>query len=132
MPKAPSNPNRVIHAALAIAVAALIAWGTLQKEDPIPDFFQDQDKLEHIVAFGLFAATLAYALPRRFVWAAVLTTALMAVAVEYGQKAWFPTRSFSYADAAAGILGAVVAGALAMALFAWRKRAGAISFRDEK
>lgn len=132
MPKAYFNAGRVYNAALAIAIAALIVWGCLQPENPIPNFFPKQDKLEHMLAFGLFAATLAYALPRRFALGAVAATAILAVAIEYGQKIWVPTREFSYTDAAAGIFGAIVAGALALALFAWQERYGSVSFSEDK
>jgi|JI10StandDraft_1071094.scaffolds.fasta_scaffold261683_1 VanZ family protein len=131
MPNMFLNAGRVFNAALAVAVAGLIAWGCLQPHNPIPNMFPKQDKFEHLIAFGLFAATLAYALPRRFAPAAVLGTALLAVAVEFGQKFWVPTREFSYTDAAAGIIGAVVAGALIMALFAWQERFGDVSVRDQ-
>ncbi len=131
MPNIFLNAGRVFHAALAIAVAGLIVWGALQPHNPIPDFFPRQDKVEHLLAFGLFAATLAYALPRRFALAAVAVTALLAVAIEFGQKAWVPTRAFSYSDAVAGIIGAIVAGALTMALLAWQERYGAMSVREK-
>lgn len=125
------NAGRVFNAALAISVAGLIAWGCLQPVNPIPNIFPKQDKFEHLLAFGLFAATLAYALPRRFAPAAVIATAILAVGIEFGQKVWVPTRSFSYTDAAAGIIGAVVAGALIMALFVWRERYGSMSLREQ-
>ena len=125
------NSGRVINAALAIAVAGLIVWGALQPENPIPNVFPKQDKIEHLLAFGLFAATLAYALPRRYALAAVAVTAFLAVGIEFGQLAWAPTRQFSYTDAAAGMIGAIVAGALTMALFNWQERYGAVSIQEK-
>jgi VanZ family protein len=132
MPNMFFNAGRVFNAALAVAVAGLIAWGCLQPVNPIPNLFPKQDKFEHLLAFGLFAATLACALPRRFAPAAVIATAILAVGVEFGQKIWAPTREFSYTDAAAGIIGAAVAGALTMALFVWRERFGEFSMHNEK
>jgi len=132
MPNLFFNKGRVFDAALAIAVAGLLVWGCLEPENPIPNLFPQQDKFEHLLAFGLFAATLAYALPRRYALAAVAATAILAVGIEFGQKAWAPSRQFSYTDAAAGIIGAIVAGALTMALFAWQKRYGAISIGEQK
>ncbi|WP_312938309.1 VanZ family protein [Stutzerimonas nitrititolerans] len=89
-----------------LAVAVVILYAGL-KPEPVPQAFDQQDKLHHLLGFAALAFSMRLAFPRlRLLWVIVLCLAL-AVLVEVGQS-YYPHRVASIADMVANALGVAV------------------------
>ncbi|MAP96449.1 MAG: hypothetical protein CMK07_16000 [Ponticaulis sp.] len=99
--------KRALYFAMPLAVAIVIAWGAFSSVPPIPKLFEQQDKVEHLLAFGALSFWLLAALgPRRTVLAACLSVGA-AVGLELVQHVLIPSRSGSLADLSASLMGIV-------------------------
>ncbi len=91
-----------------------LAWGALQSVPPIPKLFHQQDKLEHLLAFGALTLWLTAMLkPSRWMLAALIS-AFGAVGLETAQAAFSPARTASGADVLASLIGITLATAFVL------------------
>lgn len=103
------TPRRLISIALTLGLTALIAWGALRAVPPIPKLFDQQDKLEHILAFGALTLWLiAMFGPRNWLLCAGFAAA-GAVALELSQHFFAAGREGSFYDGIASLIGIVLA-----------------------
>ena len=87
--------KRALYFAMPLAVAIVIAWGAFSSVPPIPKLFEQQDKVEHLLAFGALSFWLLAALgPRRTVLAACLSVGA-AVGLELVQHVLSATYNLS-------------------------------------
>lgn len=109
----------------------LLGYGLFRPESP-PDFFDDSDKLMHLLAFGALSlsARLAFVrVPGWLLWGLLLVAAPL---LEWLQHKWQPYRQFSQADMLANLLGVLLAALgcwLAALLWRWwrsRRSLGAL------
>ncbi len=110
---------------LSFAILAAILWGTLAPVNPVPRILPWQDKLEHLVAFMALGTAFSLAATHRAFWFVLATTWALAVSVEYAQAIFTLHREFSWRDAAASGLGAIIGtvGGTMMQFMAERQRA---------
>lgn len=116
-----------------LAVAVVILYAGL-KPEPVPQAFDQQDKLHHLLGFAALAFSMRLAFPRlRLLWVIVLCLAL-AVLVEVGQS-YYPHRVASIADMVANALGVAVGVACSLvaqrALGRWRGSSAAIAASEQ-
>ena len=91
-----------------IALLALIGWGALAYAPPIPKIFEQQDKLEHFLAFGAFMMWLT-AMVRPSRWKLSLGVAILAAAgLEIAQATLTSSRSGDLPDFIASCSGILV------------------------
>lgn len=103
------TPRRLISIALTLGLTALIAWGALRAVPPIPKLFDQQDKLEHILAFGALTLWLIVMFgPRNMIFCAAFAAA-GAVALELSQHFFATGREGSFFDGLASLTGIVLA-----------------------
>lgn len=96
---------RWIKIAMTLFLTALIVWGAMRAVPPIPKLFVQQDKLEHILAFGALTLWLtALTGPKKWMIAACLA-GVGAVALELGQHVLIASRQGSLPDLAASLVG---------------------------
>ena len=89
-----------------IAVLAVILFSGLNPE-PVPQMFDQQDKLHHLLGFAALMFTLRLGFPKgRFVWL-LLTSLAAALLIELVQSA-LPNRTASMGDMLANTLGVFV------------------------
>ncbi|WP_417775722.1 VanZ family protein [Stutzerimonas xanthomarina] len=89
-----------------LAVAAVILLAGL-KPEPVPQAFDQQDKLHHLLGFAALAFSMRLAFPAlRVLWVVVLCLAA-AILIEVGQG-YQPHRLASVADMVANTLGVAV------------------------
>ncbi len=112
-----------------IAVLAVLIFSGL-KPEPVPQVFDDQDKLHHLCGFAAFMFTLRLAFPRWHVfWAAVLSLAT-GLLIEVGQS-FLPNRQASLGDMLANSLGVLVGwGCWYLASRWYRRRTAMASTRE--
>jgi VanZ family protein len=111
---------RYVRVLPVLAVLAIILFSGL-KAEPVPQLFQQQDKLHHLLGFAALAFSLRVAFPRaQVVWlmAVSLTAALL---IELGQD-FLPQRTASLGDMLANTLGVLLGGLCSLALEAWLRR----------
>lgn len=89
-----------------IAVLAVILFSGL-KPDPVPQLFDQQDKLHHMLGFAALAFTLRLAFPRWALGWLLGTSLLAALLIEVGQSLQ-PQRTASPADMLANTLGVLL------------------------
>lgn len=100
-----------------LAVFAVILFTGLRPE-PIPQAFDQQDKLHHLLGFAVFSFTLRLAFPRwRLVWALLLGLAT-ALLIEIAQG-YQPHRDASVGDMLANALGVLLGAGCAMLARHW-------------
>ena len=105
------TPKRLLLGAMSVGIALIIFWGATADIPPIPKLFSQQDKLEHVAAFGALTVWLAaFVGPRNWIYAAGIA-ALGAVGLELVQAFFIPTRSGDLPDLIASLFGVVAASA---------------------
>lgn len=124
---------RVLRFLPLLAVLAVILYAGLRPE-PVPQAFDQQDKLHHLLGFAALAFSMRMAFPRlRLFWVVVLCLA-MAVLVELGQG-YQPHRVASVADMVANALGVAVGVACSLvaqrALVRWRGSSAVIAASEQ-
>lgn len=124
---------RVLRFLPLLAVLAVILYAGLRPE-PVPQAFDQQDKLHHLLGFAALAFSMRMAFPRlRLFWVVVLCLA-MAVLVELGQG-YQPHRVASVADMVANALGVAVGVACSLvaqrALGRWRGSSAVIAASEQ-
>ncbi|AOE83174.1 hypothetical protein THL1_626 [Pseudomonas sp. TCU-HL1] len=116
---------RYLRALPFFVVLAVVLFSGL-KPEPVPQVFDQQDKLHHLLGFAAFAFTLRLAFPRpHFIWL-LLASLGAALVIELGQGL-LPHRTPSVGDMLANGLG-VLAGWVSSLLvqgWLWRGRSGA-------
>ena len=85
-----------------------MSWAALAPQVPIPTYFPQQDKVEHLVGFFVLGALLALGAGHRAYWFSLGFCLTLSIGVEYAQKALTTTREFSLDDAAASALGGFI------------------------
>src|SRR5690606_34300453 len=89
--------------------------------EPVPQLFDQQDKLHHLLGFAAFAFTLRLAFPRmHFVWT-LLISVVAALTIEIGQG-MLPHRTPSMGDMLANMLGVLCGWMASMPVRAWLRR----------
>lgn len=89
-----------------IAVLAVILLSGLRPE-PVPQVFDQQDKLHHMLGFAALMFTLRLAFPQwRVLWA-IVTSLAAALLIEIGQSL-LPNRQASLGDMLANTLGVLL------------------------
>lgn len=112
-----------------VAVLAVILFSGL-KPDPVPQLFDQQDKLHHLLGFAALMFTLRLAFPRwRLLWA-VLVSLSAALAIEVAQGLQ-PHRTASAGDMLANALGVLLGWGCAQLAFFWYLRDGAARAADD-
>ncbi|MGH8436471.1 MAG: VanZ family protein [Pseudomonas sp.] len=108
-----------------VAVLAVILFAGL-KPEPVPQVFDQQDKLHHLLGFAALAFTLRLGFPRpHFTWLMALSLAA-ALLIELGQGFW-PQRTPSTGDMFANALGVLLGWSCSLLLQGWlriRRRGG--------
>lgn len=89
-----------------LAVLAVILFTGL-KPDPIPQAFDQQDKLHHLLGFAAFAFTLRLAFPRWWLGWALMFALGVALLIEVAQD-YQPHRDASAGDMLANTLGVLL------------------------
>ncbi|MGV8842922.1 MAG: VanZ family protein [Pseudomonas sp.] len=108
---------RYVRLLPVIAVLAIILFSGL-KPEPVPQMFQQQDKLHHLLGFAALAFSLRLGFARtHFGW--LLAASLMAaLLIELGQG-FLPQRTASLGDMLANTLGVLLGAGCSLALEAW-------------
>jgi len=89
-----------------VVVMAIILFAGL-KPDPVPQVFDQQDKLHHLLGFSALVFTLHLAAPRlHFIWLLVISL-VAATMIELGQS-FHPQRTASIADMQANAVGVLL------------------------
>ncbi|MBX3177340.1 MAG: VanZ family protein [Candidatus Hydrogenedentes bacterium] len=116
--------QRAYYAAI-LCYCGLIFWISSR---PVPELsgpkFPGQDKLLHLMAYGVLAGLVSLGLhrsgrayaPRLLYWIPVLVSALYGVSDEIHQY-FVPDRTFSFGDMAANLTGALLASAVCLLFF---------------
>lgn len=107
---------RLLRVLPVLAVMAVILFAGL-KPEPVPQMFDQQDKLHHLLGFAALASTMRLAFSRPHVIWVLAISLTVALLVELGQGYW-PHRTASTADMLANALG-VTLGWLCSLAFAW-------------
>jgi VanZ family protein len=97
--------KRIFFSIMTLGLVALIAWGALRYAPPIPKLFDQQDKLEHFIAFAALTLWLTVTLGVRNVFKAIALAIIAAIALEIAQGALSETRSGSVLDAIFSLMG---------------------------
>lgn len=106
-----------------IAVLAVILFSGL-KPEPVPQMFEQQDKLHHLLGFAALMFTLRLAFPRWRLFWAVLASLGAALAIEIAQGLQ-PHRTASTGDMLANTLGVLLGWGCAQLTYFWYLRSGA-------
>lgn len=102
-----------------IVLAVVLASGL--RPEPIPQLFNQQDKLHHLLGFAAFAFTMRLAFPRlHFGWT-LLVSVLAAFSIEIAQGA-LPHRTPSWGDMLANLLGVFCGWAVSVPAAMWLRR----------
>ncbi len=104
------------------AVLAVILFSGL-KPEPVPQMFEQQDKLHHLLGFAALMFTLRLAFPRWRLFWAVLASLSAALAIEIAQGLQ-PHRTASVADMLANTLGVLLGWGCAQLTYFWYLRSG--------
>ncbi|MFV0453754.1 MAG: VanZ family protein [Pseudomonas sp.] len=116
-------PLYVLRVLPFIAVLAVILFSGL-KPEPVPQMFEQQDKLHHLLGFAALMFTLRLAFPRwRLLWA-LLVSLGAALAIEIAQGLQ-PHRTASVGDMLANTLGVLLGWGGAQLSYFWYLRSGA-------
>jgi VanZ family protein len=103
-----------------IAVLAVILFSGLRPE-PVPQIFDQQDKLHHMLGFAALMFTLRLAFPQwRVLWAIVVSLAA-ALLIEIGQS-MLPNRQASLGDMLANTLGVLLGWGCSYLAYQWYLR----------
>ncbi len=105
-----------------IAVLAVILFSGL-KPEPVPQMFEQQDKLHHLLGFAALMFTLRLAFPRWRLFWAVLASLSAALAIEIAQGLQ-PHRTASVGDMLANTLGVLLGWGCAQQTYFWYLRSG--------
>ncbi|WBL62374.1 VanZ family protein [Stutzerimonas stutzeri] len=89
-----------------VVVAGIILFTGL-KPEPVPQMFDQQDKLHHLLGFAAFALALHLAFPRLLTGWALLLSLSLALGIEMAQGLQ-PYRHASVGDMAANTLGVML------------------------
>lgn len=104
------------------AVLAVILFSGL-KPEPVPQMFEQQDKLHHLLGFAALMFTLRLAFPRWRLFWAVLASLSAALAIEIAQGLQ-PHRTASVGDMLANTLGVLLGWGCAQLTYFWYLRSG--------
>ena len=103
-----------------IAVLAVILLSGLRPE-PVPQVFNQQDKLHHMLGFAALMFTLRLAFPQwRVLWA-IVTSLAAALLIEIGQSL-LPNRQTSLGDMLANTLGVLLGWGCSYLAYQWYLR----------
>ncbi|MHB0806743.1 VanZ family protein [Stutzerimonas nitrititolerans] len=116
-------PLYVLRVLPFIAVLAVILFSGL-KPEPVPQVFEQQDKLHHLLGFAALMFTLRLAFPRWRLFWAVLASLSAALAIEIAQGLQ-PHRTASAGDMLANTLGVLLGWGCAQLTYFWYLRSGA-------
>lgn len=86
-----------------LVVTAIILFAGL-KPEPVPQLFEQQDKLHHLLGFAALTFTLHFAAPRLPFSLLLLISLGLALTIELGQS-FSPNRTVSAADMLANSVG---------------------------
>jgi len=100
-----------------IAVLAIILFSGL-KPEPVPQMFEQQDKLHHLLGFAALAFSLRLGFGRTHFGWLLAASLLAALLIELGQI-FLPHRTASMGDMLANILGVLLGAGCWLALEAW-------------
>lgn len=103
-----------------IAVLAVILFTGLRPE-PVPQVFDQQDKLHHLLGFAALMFTLRLAFPQWRVFWAIAASLSAAVLIEVAQSL-MPNRWASWGDMLANTLGVLIGWACSRLAYAWYQR----------
>lgn len=103
-----------------IAVLAVILLSGLRPE-PVPQVFDQQDKLHHMLGFAALMFTLRLAFPQwRVLWA-IVTSLAAALLIEIGQSL-LPNRQTSLGDMLANTMGVLLGWGCSYLAYQWYLR----------
>ena len=122
-------PVYLLRIAPFFVVLAVILFSGL-KPEPVPQVFDQQDKLHHLLGFAALMFTLRLAFPQwRVIWAISLSLAA-AVMIELAQSL-IPNRWASMGDMLANTLGVLLGWACSHLAYQWYlRRIGVVSDDD--
>jgi len=103
------SQSRVFYAGVSLFLVALIAWGATTAVPPIPKLFAQQDKLEHIMAFGALTLWLSVLFGTRNLVLVAGLAVLGSISLEWVQSALSATREGSWGDLLASLTGVALA-----------------------
>ncbi len=113
-----------------IAVLAVILFSGL-KPEPVPQMFEQQDKLHHLLGFAALMFTLRLAFPRWRLFWAVLASLSAALAIEIAQGLQ-PHRTASVGDMLANTLGVLLGWGCAQLTYFWYLRSGVARWETDE
>ncbi|WP_312904573.1 VanZ family protein [Stutzerimonas nitrititolerans] len=113
-------PLYVLRVVPFIAVLAVILVSGL-KPEPVPQIFDQQDKLHHLLGFAALMFTLRLAFPQWRLFWAVLVSLSAALAIEVAQGLQ-PHRTASAGDMLANTLGVLLGWGCAQLAYLWYLR----------
>lgn len=97
--------RKTLSILLTFGLTALIVWGALRSVPPIPKLFDQQDKLEHVMAFGALTLWLHVMFGPRNWRMCILLAIFGAFMLEICQSLFAYGRSLSLLDFAASLTG---------------------------
>lgn len=103
------SQSRVFYAGVSLFLVALIAWGATTAVPPIPKFFAQQDKLEHIMAFGALTLWLSVLFGTRNLVLVAILCGFGGIALEWTQSTFSASREGSLGDLVASFCGVALA-----------------------
>jgi len=102
------------------AVLAIILFSGLRPE-PVPQVFDQQDKLHHMLGFAALMFSLRLAVPQWHVFWAVAVSLVAATLIEVGQSL-LPNRQASLGDMLANTLGVLLGWGCSYLAYQWYLR----------
>ena len=103
-----------------LAVLAIILFSGLRPE-PVPQVFDQQDKLHHMLGFAALMFSLRLAVPQWHVFWAVAVSLVAATLIEVGQSL-LPNRQASLGDMLANTLGVLLGWGCSYLAYQWYLR----------
>jgi len=103
-----------------IVVLAVIVFSGLRPE-PVPQVFDQQDKLHHMLGFAALMFSLRLAFPQWNVFWAIATSLSAGMLVEVGQSL-LPNRQASFGDMVANSLGVLLGWVCSYIAYQWYLR----------
>ena len=101
--------RKLISVFLTLGLTALIAWAAMRAVPPIPKLFDQQDKLEHVLAFGALTLWLIVMFgPKQWRLSAIIAV-MGAISLEVMQEFFAIGRAGSFFDGLASLAGIALA-----------------------
>lgn len=112
-----------------LVVLAIVLYSGLRPE-PVPQVFDQQDKLHHMLGFAALMFTMRLAFPQWHLARTIVLSLAAATLIELGQE-FLPNRQASLGDMVANTLGVLLGWATSTLMYRWYLRRIGVTTRAE-